>query len=127
MLHPNDTEYFEKLRKIGKLVALAHNIDVAVIEPKRAPGRGATGLAYCREKRISIEVRNKQPMSNGGAWSRGRYAHVNNLHTLGHELAHLLEFQTYGKTGHGARFKELETMLVNACNKLDCEESMAAL
>ena len=118
MQHPDDVQYFERLRAIGFEIAKANNIRCLVIEPKRRAG-GAYGLAYLSECRISIEVRGKELMRDGGEWAKNRYRHACNLHTLAHELAHLQEHQTHGKTGHGPRFRTYETSLLAAVMQLD--------
>lgn len=112
MLHPDDVAYFEDLRALGLRIAAAEGIAVAVIEPKRRPNSdGAYGLAYCSENRISIQIRPKAPADCGGQWF-ARHPHPRNLLTLAHELAHLLEYQRHGKTGHGPRFRGYEADLM---------------
>jgi hypothetical protein len=116
MLHPDDVEYFKHLREVGMNVAAQAGISVAVLEPKRRPNAdGASGLAYCAEQRISIQVRPKKPAYDGGAWF-ARNPHKHNLKTLAHELAHLKEYQAHGATGHGPRFREYEAALLEVVN-----------
>lgn len=118
MLHEDDIKYFDKIKTIGLKVAEMFDINVKIIEPKRRPS-GAYGLACCEESRISILIREKAFMYDGGAWSTKRLPDREVKHTLGHELAHLLEYQRYGKTNHGERFRGIESMLVEAVNKVE--------
>lgn len=120
MLHDNDVEYFDKLKTLGFKVAKLSGIDVKVIEPKRRAG-GTTGLAYLEEKRICIEVRNRDLMRDGAEWSKGRYKHSSNLHTVAHELAHLKEHQAHGVTNHGERFKAYEQEILKLMYEYDCK------
>lgn len=118
MLHPDDVQYFERLRALGERVAAAAGIRCDVIEPKRRPG-GAHGIAYVAERRIAIEVRHKAYVCDGGAWAARRYQHADNVRTLAHELAHLQEHQRYGETGHTPRFKAIERELMELARWLD--------
>jgi hypothetical protein len=112
MLHPDDVSYFDTLQAIGFEVAEQAQIKVKVIEPKRRPSiDGAYGLAYYWEDLISICVRSKMPAREGGAWTKNRFPHTRNLHTLAHELAHLWEWQEHQKVSHSKRFQECEAML----------------
>lgn len=120
MLHPDDREYFNRLQTIGLRVAAKAGIRVAVIEPKRRPGTGS-GVAYLKQERIAVAVRGKQLARDGGEWSRQRYPHAENLHTLAHELAHLAEHQAHGKSNHGPRFRTFETPLVERVIAADAE------
>lgn len=116
--HPDDVEYFEQLRALGEKVAAAAGIRCDVIEPKRRPG-GVWGVAYVNERRIGIEVRFKAYAYDGGEWAPMRHSHDENVETLAHELAHLLEYQRYGSTGHTPRFKAIERELVELARELD--------
>lgn len=105
-LHPDDVEYFERLCKLGFELAAANGIEVSEIKPKR-PGGSSTGRAYLAERRISIEVRDKDPEWWGTGWHAARYPHLENLHTLAHELAHLKQYQETGATSHNDAFKQV--------------------
>src|SRR5690606_16088725 len=116
--HPDDVQYFERLRALGDQVAARAGIRCDVIEPKRRPG-GARGNAYVHERRITIEVRFKAYVYDGGEWAPRRHPHDENVETLAHELAHLLEHQRHGSTGHTPRFRAIERELVEMARELD--------
>lgn len=105
MQHEADIEYFNKLKELGCEVARKYGINVNYIKPKRRCGMGSFGLAFLQDRGISIEVRDRDLMRDGGKWHKQRHTDECNLNTLAHELAHLQEYQAHGKTGHGPRFK----------------------
>jgi hypothetical protein len=119
MLHTDDTEYFERIRRLAFSAARAHGLALAVCEPKRRPN-GAYGLCYVRERRIAVLVREKRYADEGGAWFTRRFDHATVLDTVAHELAHL----TYAN--HSAQHKALTAAILRTIEALDVDTLTAA-
>ena len=109
MLHQNDIDLWKKTEALAWRLAAEFDLPLKVVEPKRRPIAGnAAGLCYCNEGRISIVLREKNRVCDGGAWWSKPCSWKQISETVAHELAHLLH------QNHGAQFKELEAKIIKS-------------
>ena len=96
-LHSVDGDFFSCIREVAFACALEFNLPLKVVEPKGIPSPGwSYGLCHHEERWISIVIRFRNTVVDGGQWHRKRLELSFTLSTVAHELAHL-KFNNHSK------------------------------
>jgi len=109
-IHPNDLPIFKEIEAVSRQISQKYNLDLKAIEhKKRTTGTG--GLAYLKDKKISVHVRNKKgkvwddkniiERSDEFLYEKGFDAESSLWHVVAHELAHLKD------KSHSKNFRSL--------------------